>query len=704
MAFFFQFSSIFAQTPTQPNGTGALATPYLIASADHLAFIRNNVNSGTGNYRTAYYKVVDNLDLSAYQPWVPIGTGTLAVATGGGTVGAITASGNFFSGVFDGGGFTISNLLINASGTNPTGGNVGLFGMIGNGSTATPAEVRNVAIDHTCQVNYSAIANTAATTMGVGSLVGCVFNCGLVDQCYSFAEVNVTAPTAVTKVNAGGLIGCGLIGAPVVDNRKVEIKRCFYGGNISCTSGGLIGGENIGGIVGKLDINMGGNAGPKGYETVHVNECFNFGSVSGNNFVGGVIGSAYLAQDGNLAAVAVAVTNNYNSGMVSGNASTAGNVGNAGGVGGIAGFAGTVKACAFILVHNYNTGGINPASGNTNRVANCIGAFDRPSNASGVTLINDVSFNYCDILNALVCDRMGPQFYPGTSMNVVDPLARVTSEMIGDALTSSSTDGLCAPTLVANTNTNYPAVAWVTFPSHYPQLAWAANFNDPNSPEFSEMIRAASALSVLPMGATYYRDRYDVRFRSFNISGTCYVPLTTAEERPVIWETNQSDVDIDLGELTILNNYFGPAVLTASINLTLTNATLSRDYPVEINNPEGKTYITKPSWVDDPWDGLAVAGTTPETSFTGRDRLQQFGKWVEWPVGSTTGFFDSPTADLEKFCNITNIPQIYEIWYPAQLRALYVMINAENVGTMNNYQFYIMQDLEMNNGSDPVWA
>ena len=694
----------FGQTPQPyPAGSGTSGDPYIISSADHLAYLRDFVNTGAANakYANTYFKVTADLDLSAYNPWTSIGVATVTLGTGN-NAGSPTLSGNYFAGVFDGGGYTISNMTINATATVPAGGNVGLFGVIG-GAAAVPAEIRNVALDASCSVTRVTATSSATTSWGVGSLVGYMYNCALVEQCYSLATVVVTAPLTNTVVNAGGLIGCAAMGQPQTNGRRMNIKKCFFGGNISSTSGGSIGGDYVGGIVGRTDINLGGTGNPSD-NILYVNECFNFGYVSGNNFVGGIAGSAYISMGTNSKTFYVAVTNCYNSGMVSGNASSAITT-NAGGVGGIIGFAGTNQAAAFVMTHNYNTGGVRLTgpSANEIRLANCIGAFDKPTNNSNTT--SDINYNFCDILNALTCNIVG-QATNNNPINMLDPVPNVTSEMIGNVLIDNASSGL--RTISSVSNTNFPITIWYGKEAHYPQLDWAARFAElnPTLPApFSEMIQAASALSVLPLGGTYYKDRFDVRFRSFNISGTCYVPVVTADERDVTWTTNQTNVDIDnLGELSIFGAYSGPATLTASITLSSTNETLSHDYPVEINNPEGRSYSSRPAWVDAAWDGTAVAGGV----LTGRDRLQQFGKWVDSPdpsgvVVTNPGFFDSPTADLEKFCNISNIPQIYEIWYPAQLRALYEMINVDNIGSltnnMNSYQFYIMQDLDMGNAA-----
>ena len=92
------------------GGTGTEAKPYLIETAQQLAYLAQSVNGGT-DYSGEYVSLQADLDLSRL-PWTPIGTET-----------------NSFRGTFLGNAHTIANLYVNA----PSADYQGLFGYIENG-------------------------------------------------------------------------------------------------------------------------------------------------------------------------------------------------------------------------------------------------------------------------------------------------------------------------------------------------------------------------------------------------------------------------------------------------------------------------------------------------------------------------------------------------------------------------------------------
>ncbi|MEG2421660.1 MAG: hypothetical protein RSB55_08915, partial [Oscillospiraceae bacterium] len=88
-------------------GDGSASAPYQIANAEQLSRLTAKVNNGDVNYVLKYYQLKENIDLTDFGNWIPIGTAT-----------------NAFKGSFDGNGKTITKL-------NVTGGNYsGLFGWI----------------------------------------------------------------------------------------------------------------------------------------------------------------------------------------------------------------------------------------------------------------------------------------------------------------------------------------------------------------------------------------------------------------------------------------------------------------------------------------------------------------------------------------------------------------------------------------------
>lgn len=97
------------------GGEGTVENPYQIASIETFKAFRDSVNAGE-SYAGKYIKLTSSIDLNN-EEWTPIGNAN-----------------HKFMGVFDGGGFTVSNLKvtkgINASASNA---NVGLFGYTAGG-------------------------------------------------------------------------------------------------------------------------------------------------------------------------------------------------------------------------------------------------------------------------------------------------------------------------------------------------------------------------------------------------------------------------------------------------------------------------------------------------------------------------------------------------------------------------------------------
>ncbi len=124
-------------------------------------------------------------------------------------------------------------------------------------------------------------------------------------------EGSIIANLGVAESYVGGY---SCVGGVVGANRNSTVTNCYNMGSIS-------GEESIGGVIGL--VNNGGT----------VTDCYNMGSVSGKSNVGGMVGWNYSA-----------VTNCYNTGNVSGKSN----------VGGVVGynFIGTVTDC-------YNTGSVN---------------------------------------------------------------------------------------------------------------------------------------------------------------------------------------------------------------------------------------------------------------------------------------------------------------------------------------------------------
>ena len=248
---------------------GGADTPFQIASAAQLAELAQYVNAGDATFVSAHYVLTDDVNLSAYGNWTPIGT-----------------EDHPFEGVFDGQNHVVTGLKIDRS----QGECQGLFGYVSGTDDAHKAQIKNVAVRD---------AQIRAWTE-VGAVVGRYgqFTQGFVEPLENCAmiggTIQGTSGSMGQSSSVGGIVGraCG------------EIQRCYATGNI-------IGADNAieyGGIVGES------------FKTV--NACYWTGSLSG-------MGS-YADDFGGIAGTARgAVTNCYTTGDITGslnNAATLGSI------------------------------------------------------------------------------------------------------------------------------------------------------------------------------------------------------------------------------------------------------------------------------------------------------------------------------------------------------------------------------------------
>ena len=248
---------------------GGADTPFQIASAAQLAELAQYVNAGDATFVSAHYVLTDDVNLSAYGNWTPIGTINQP-----------------FAGVFDGQNHVVTGLKIDRS----QGVYQGLFGYVSGTDDAHKAQIKNVAVRD---------AQIRAWTE-VGAVVGRYgqFTQGFVEPLENCAmiggTIQGTSGSMGQSSSVGGIVGraCG------------EIQRCYATGNI-------IGADNAieyGGIVGES------------FKTV--NACYWTGSLSG-------MGS-YADDFGGIAGTARgAVTNCYTTGDITGslnNAATLGSI------------------------------------------------------------------------------------------------------------------------------------------------------------------------------------------------------------------------------------------------------------------------------------------------------------------------------------------------------------------------------------------
>ena len=249
------------------RGTGTQDNPFLLESADHLAYLAYVVNKGYDT-RGLYFRLTTDVDLngSEDQQWVPIGLRNRYFNEDGcdrGTTGNATT---IFRGHFDGDGHSISNIYVDNS-ENNYGYYAGLFGYVegeGYGQEVYPAVVENV---------YVVSGFVKGYYCGGIVAVGGNSYTALISRCWNGATIEST--TATANSGAGGIVGWG----------AYQVKNCYNVGTIN--------GYVAGGIVG------GGSA--------TIEECYNDGDVSGT-FVGGIFGFTLTGKD--------TINNCYNTGNI----------------------------------------------------------------------------------------------------------------------------------------------------------------------------------------------------------------------------------------------------------------------------------------------------------------------------------------------------------------------------------------------------
>ena len=181
------------------TGNGTPANPYIITTADQLAYVAQQVNAGTYGWGSASYKLGNDINLAAYSSWTPIGN-----------------SDNLFEGSFDGGGHIISNLRISA--TSPRNSSYGLFGDIFNGT------VKNVGLS-SVNINVTSTGDSLRVGGLAGNTDGTIVNC--------FVSGNIIG-TAATGSSYDGTSFGGLVGR----NNGGTVNNCYTTAAVSVSGSG----------------------------------------------------------------------------------------------------------------------------------------------------------------------------------------------------------------------------------------------------------------------------------------------------------------------------------------------------------------------------------------------------------------------------------------------------------------------------------
>ena len=292
---------------TQPSGgDGSSESPFLITTAEELKWYANYVNGESGDnvvHTTACAKLMNNIDLSTVcgeskGNWTPIAK-----------YGIYTFNGEHrFDGVFDGNGYTISNLYIN----DKNGSNLGLLGYVT--PTTKKTSVKNLKmasvqivgktdIAAVCTSGYNAtfenievISGSIAGFSDIYGISGCR---GSAKNCINRADVTAS------RYNVAG----------VISSIQDEASNCSNYGKITTGTGwagGIAGGSDgfttiqncanygeihVTGTVNSTDYAVGGLL---GYPwNIEISNCANFGNIyltEQSEFVGAIVGTVQLKK------------------------------------------------------------------------------------------------------------------------------------------------------------------------------------------------------------------------------------------------------------------------------------------------------------------------------------------------------------------------------------------------------------------------
>ena len=260
---------------------GGADTPFHIASAAQLAELAQYVNAGDATFVSAHYVLTDDVNLSAYGNWTPIGTINQP-----------------FAGVFDGQNHVVTGLKIDRS----QGECQGLFGCVNSQDANRKAQVKNVIVKD-AQIRTKSRSGAVVGFYGgwasqMEPLENCAMVGGSIEGCVDRAGYDQAA-------DIGGVVGisyadvrfCYSTGTVIVPQSAYDIggvagwvdgnvQSCYAAGSMDIFPYSRYQIFDIGGLVGGVDDDV-----SDCYSTVDVvglgDDTFTFGGVAGT--VGGSV-------------------------------------------------------------------------------------------------------------------------------------------------------------------------------------------------------------------------------------------------------------------------------------------------------------------------------------------------------------------------------------------------------------------------------
>ena len=343
------------------SGDGSEADPYVIKTAEQLAYFARSVNYGE-NYSGKYIKLANDIilnDLATYNIW-----DTTPPANVWTPIGSTNAANLQFYGNFLGEGHSVRGIY--SVGSNAGG----LFGSIGKGS-------------------ISGVSVTEAYIEVNGVAGGIVGHADGSDSTIKILECNFDGVIIATS-HAGGIVGyarCGWYGFQSVSQRVdhygyVDIQQCTSSGTVISDDTAQIDTEkSVGGIIGYVMYTVGG---------LRITECTNDASVTSKGNAGGIVGKV-LCKDGYAGSMYVYLTSNTNKGDVYGTSCV-------GGIGGYVSVSSDVYGYysnKLSVTYCRNTGNVTKGSEEQDVVGGLFGLLNCSGGTSEATLSH--SYNTGDV-------------------------------------------------------------------------------------------------------------------------------------------------------------------------------------------------------------------------------------------------------------------------------------------------------------------
>ncbi len=307
------------QASTSLQGSGTQTDPYLISDRYDLQFLAHKVNTVDENYRTAYYKLTQDicLDPTGDEPENdPIGIQASVINETSGSTSNYYAP---FAGTFDGDGHKITINWEDRERTAAIGNRectkvntLALFGFVG----SLTNEENNLSIDWNTTVNIKNLTVDGKISDSIGSgasyaaaVVGRISNCQFfMSNVVNNADVITTATSNTPQI--GGIIANSEADSTlsnVTNNGTVSSQKTNAGGifaNLSISSSTSYGPEgkhfasltnviNNGDITSKTSKAGGiaGNSTSSSTSTLDMKECANTGNITGGSDVAGLMPS-----------------------------------------------------------------------------------------------------------------------------------------------------------------------------------------------------------------------------------------------------------------------------------------------------------------------------------------------------------------------------------------------------------------------------